>query len=297
MTVNQALLRSEVIVFRTALSIIAESLWWDDRDGLHWCDIDAGTLHTSAITGRPDGKDDCVLHLPPPVSAFQPTDNGDGFVFAGRDHVSVVSLDGATVLRLADFPQLPHRVRFNEAKCDPFGQFVVGGMSLDNDPSTAIYAVDVSGEVQTLIGGIGVSNGFEWSDDGRTMWFTDTASRSMYVADYSDTDELAGVRPFADGRMSDGLTRDVDGGFWNGIYDTGTVVHRDPDGQIDLEFDVPAGHVTSVAFGGTNLSTLFIATARENLTEAQLEYQPLTGSIFQVETATRGFPVRTFGTQ
>jgi sugar lactone lactonase YvrE len=253
-------------------------------------------LHTSAITGRTDGKDDRVLPLSPPVSAFQPTDDGDGFVFAGRDHVSVVSLDGTTVRRLADFPELPDRVRFNEAKCDPFGRFVVGGISLDNEPSTAIYSVDVAGEVRTLIDGIAVSNGFEWSDDGRTMWFTDTASRSMYVADYSETDPLAGVRPFADGRMSDGLTRDVDGGFWNGIYDTGTVVHRDPDGQIDLEFDVPAGHVTSVAFGGPNLSTLFIATARENLTEAQLGEQPLTGSLFEVDTTTRGFPVRTFGT-
>jgi sugar lactone lactonase YvrE len=294
--VNQILLRSEMSVFRTARSIIAESLWWDARDGLHWCDIDAGTLHTSALSGPADGRDDRVIRLPPPVSAFQPTGNGDGFVFAGRDHVSIASLDGTIIRRLASFNQLSDRVRFNEAKCDPFGRFVVGGMSLDNEPSTAIYAVDALGEVHTLIGGIGVSNGFEWSDDGRTMWFTDTASRSMYVAEYSEADELANIRPFADGRMSDGLTRDVDGGFWNGIYDTGTVVHRDSDGQIDLELDVPAGHVTSVALGGAELSTLFIATARENLTEAQLEAQTLTGSIFQVETETQGFPVRTFGT-
>jgi sugar lactone lactonase YvrE len=96
--------------------------------------------------------------------------------------------------------------------------------------------------------------------------------------------------------MSDGLARDADGGFWNGIYDSGHVAHWDANGTKDLEFDVPAGHVTSVGFGGADLSTLFIATARENLTEQQLEAQPLTGSIFQVETSTHGFPVRSFGT-
>jgi sugar lactone lactonase YvrE len=290
------LLRSEVALFREARSIIAESLWWNDRGDLRWCDIDAGTIHTSPLTGSVNGRDDRVVGSPAPLSAFQPVLNGGGFIFAGADYVAVVVNDGEPPRRLATVDHHSERIRFNEAKCDTAGRFVVGSMNLDGAPDAAIYSVDESGKVSTLIAGIGIANGFEWSDDGRTMWFTDTSTQTIYAGDYSDEGELSDVRVFVQGRASDGLVRDVEGGFWNGIYDSGTVVHWDASGTKDLEFDVPAGHVTSVALGGADLSTLFIGTARENLTEFELEAQPLTGSIFQVETTTRGFPVRSFGT-
>jgi sugar lactone lactonase YvrE len=290
------LLLSEVSVFRRARSIIAESIWWDGIDSLRWCDIDTGTIHTSSLGGSVEGESDRTFVLPAPVSAFQPTAHPHELVFAGADYVGIANEDSARVSRIAEFDHHTDRMRFNEAKCDPAGRFVVGSMNLDGDPDGAIYSVDDQGCILTLIGGIGVANGFEWSDDGTTMWFTDTSSQTIYEGDYSADGQLSEVRTFAHGRRSDGLARDVDGGFWNGIYDSGSVVHWNADGTNDLEFDVPAGHVTSVGFGGPNLSTLFIATAAENLTEQQLRVDPLTGSIFQVETATHGFPVRTFGT-
>jgi sugar lactone lactonase YvrE len=291
------LLRSEVSLFRQARSIIAESIWWDGTNSLRWCDIDTGTVYTSPLGGPVAGDEDRAVALSAPVSAFQPTAVAQEFVYSGGDYVAVSNEDGTGLRQLAKFDHHTDRMRFNEAKCDPAGRFVVGSMNLDGDPDGAIYSVDDHGSVLTLIGGIGVANGFEWSDDGTTMWFTDTSSQTIYEGDYSADGQLSDVRTFAHGRRSDGLARDVDGGFWNGIYDSGSVVHWNADGTNDLEFDVPAGHVTSVGFGGPNLSTLFIATAAENLTEQQLRAQPLTGSIFQVETSTHGFPVRSFGTQ
>jgi sugar lactone lactonase YvrE len=291
------LLRSPVSLFREARSIIAESIWWDGRDALRWCDIDTGILYTSPIDGSASGEDDREFTLPAPVSAFQPA-TGDGeFVFAGADYVALANDRTGETHRLAEFDHHSDRIRFNEAKCDPAGRFIVGSMNLDGDADGAIYSVDERGNVATLIGGVGVANGFEWSDDGRTMWFTDTSTKTIYSGKYSIDGQLSDVRVFASGLMSDGLARDAGGGFWNGVYDSGRVVHWNADGVQDLELDVPAGHVTSVGFGGAHLTTLFIATARENLTEQQLEARPLTGSIFRVETSTHGFPVRSFGTQ
>jgi sugar lactone lactonase YvrE len=290
------LLLSEVSVFRRANSIIAESIWWDGTHSLRWCDIDTGTIYSSSLDGSVEGEGDRTLVLPAPVGAFQPTAHPHELVFAGADYVAIANEDGARVDRIAEFDHHSERMRFNEAKCDPAGRFVVGSMNLEGNPDGAIYSVDEHGEVLTLIGGIGVANGFEWSDDGTTMWFTDTSSQTIYTGDYSSDGALTDVRTFVHGHRSDGLTRDADGGFWNGIYDSGSVIHWDADGTKDLELDVPAGHVTSVGFGGPTMSTLFIATARENLTEQQLRAEPLTGSIFQVETSTHGFPVRSFGT-
>jgi sugar lactone lactonase YvrE len=289
------LLRSDVSVFRRARSIIAESLWWDGT-AMRWCDIDAGLVYRSPLAGDADGSNDETLLFPPPVSAFQPLASADGIVISGADFVAIAGPVGEIPKVVAHVEHHSGRLRFNEAKCDPAGRFIAGSMSLDNELNGAIYSITEAGQVRILIGGVGVANGFEWSDDGRTMWFTDTATTTIYRGDYSAEGELHNVEPFVHGRMSDGLARDEDGGFWNGIYDSGHVVHWNSDGIPDLEFNVPGVHVTSVAFGGPERSTLFIATARENCTEQQLVEHPLTGSIFQVETTAHGYPVRAFGT-
>ncbi len=57
---------------------------------------------------------------------------------------------------------------------------------------------------------------------------------------------------------------------------------------------MPAPNVTSVAFGGDDLSTLFVGTARENLAEEQLERYPHSGAVFAVPTRVHGLPANTF---
>lgn len=283
----------EVTLFRRARSIIAESMWWNDGS-LEWCDITAGVVHRSANDGPIEGGDDEIVPLPPPLGAFQPTADGR-YVAASGSTVFRCERDGSNIENLASVDHRHAGIRFNEAKCDPFGRFVVGSMDVTTgDPDGAIYVVGSAGECETLIGGIGVANGFEWSADGTRMWFTDTAVSTIFVGDYG-RDGVRNIEPFSVGRQSDGLAIDVRGHFWNGVYDEGIVTELDETGTVIREIDIPAGHVTSVAFGGPDLSTLFVATASEKLTEEQLERQPLTGSLFTLSTTTRGYPVRVFG--
>jgi sugar lactone lactonase YvrE len=58
---------------------------------------------------------------------------------------------------------------------------------------------------------------------------------------------------------------------------------------------IPAPNVTSVGFGGPDLRTLFIGSARENLSESDLRDAPLSGSIFCVDLDVPGLPVGEFG--
>jgi sugar lactone lactonase YvrE len=294
-TVEHPLLRSDVRIFREARSIIAESLWSDATGDLNWCDIERGLLHSSALENPIDGTEDRVLHFAPPFTAFQPASDG-GFVFAGESAISTCGRDGSNQTELARVEHVHDGMRLNEGKCDPSGRFVIGSMNfLGEDRDAAIYSVSADGGVRVLTDDIAVANGFEWSDDGSRMFFTDTGQKTVFVGDYSSDGELSHVEPFITGAEVDGLTRDAEGGFWAGIYGTGRLTRFDAAGGTDLELDVPAGHVTAVAFGGVDRSTLFIATAREKLTEAQLEDQPLTGSIFALDTATHGFPPHAFG--
>jgi sugar lactone lactonase YvrE len=288
--------RTEATVFRETDAIIGESIWWNaEANAIEWCDITNGLMHRSPIDGPVDGSADRVLEFPPPLGAFQPR-RGGGFIGAGENFVFVCDEDGNDLQTIATVEHGHFGIRFNEGKCDPFGNFVVGSMDVTGEnPECAIYVVDPDGRVRPLVGGITVSNGFEWSDDGLRMYFTDTTAETIYAGDY-DGAELRNIEPFVVGQQSDGLARDVDGGFWNGINSEGLVVRWDAGGARTHEFPIPAGHTTSVAFGGPALSTLFIATAREKLTEEQLDQFPLTGSIFQLETSTRGYPVHSFGT-
>ncbi|GAB3293586.1 SMP-30/gluconolactonase/LRE family protein [Pseudoclavibacter terrae] len=288
---------SEPNVFRELRSVLVESIWWDARtDELAWVDITAGTFHRGRLDGARDGSDDRVVELPAPVSAIQPA-QGDGFVASLRDRIVELDADGHLTKTLASVEHSHGGIRFNEGKVDPFGRFVVGSMNTTStDPDGALYTFDADGTVRMLLGGFHTTNGLEWSDSGDTVYVTDTSTQTIYRAAYGPgPEDLGELEPFIRGRNSDGLARAVDGSFWNGIYGAGSVAHWSSDGDPLGDLSVPAPNVTSVAFGGEDLSTLFVGTARENLTEEGLTDAPLSGSIFAFEDTGRGRATHAFG--
>ncbi|AWG01874.1 SMP-30/gluconolactonase/LRE family protein [Clavibacter michiganensis subsp. insidiosus] len=287
---------SDLRVLRDARAILVESLWWDPAGDVMWNDITSGTLHRSPWTGAADGSDDTVLELPPPLASFQPADDG-GYVAGLGDRIVLVDREGRITRELARVEHAHGGIRMNEGKVDPAGRFVIGSMDVtDGEPDAAVYLIDGSGTLRTLLGGFAVTNGFEWTDGGRTMVLADTGQQTVYRAPYSADGELGELEHWIHGEMSDGLTLDADGYAWNGIYGAGKVIRWAPDGSKDLEIAIPAPNVTSVAFAGPDLRTLVIGTARENLTEEQLEEHPLSGGVFAIDTAVSGRPVNVFRT-
>ncbi|MBB2975904.1 sugar lactone lactonase YvrE [Microbacterium endophyticum] len=286
-------------VFRRGPAILVESLWWDARtEEMVWVDISAGTMHRGRLDGNVDGSDDRVVELPPPVSAVQPA-VGSGYVAALKDRVVALDSDGLIERTIAHVTHSHDGIRCNEGKVDPFGRFLVGSMDITTgEPDGTLVAVEADGSVRTLRGGFAVANGFEWSDSGDIMFVTDTATKTVYRASYSSDGKLGELEPYLVGRMSDGLVRRREGGFINGLYgESAAVLWGDADGTpaVSQEFAVSAPNVTSVAFGGPDLGSLFVGTARENLTEADLESHPLSGAIFRIDGVGHGYAVHTFG--
>ncbi|NYF13515.1 sugar lactone lactonase YvrE [Pseudoclavibacter sp. JAI123] len=287
----------EPSVFRELRSVLVESIWWDARtEELAWVDITEGTFHLGSLGGARDGSDDRISELPAPVSAIQPAAGG-GFVASLQDRIVELDAGGRLTKTLASVEHSHGGIRFNEGKVDPFGRFVVGSMNITSTaPDGALYTFDAEGTVRMLLGGFHTTNGLEWSESGDTMYVTDTSTQTIYRAAYGPgPDDLGELEPFIRGRNSDGLAHAVDGSFWNGIYGDGSVAHWSSDGDPLGDLSVPAPNVTSVAFGGDALSTLFVGTARENLTESDLVDAPLSGSIFAVEGVGRGRPASVFG--
>jgi sugar lactone lactonase YvrE len=115
--------------------------------------------------------------------------------------------------------------------------------------------------------------------------------KTIYTAAYGPAGLEGAPEVFHSGAAHDGLAIDADGWLWSAIYGEGVVVRYDDTGRERERHSFPAPNVTSVAFAGT---TLYVTSARENLTEEQLEAHPLSGSVFALETSTTGFAARVF---
>ena len=278
-------------VFSDARAVLAESVVWDPSGQLlRWTDITLGALHTADAHGIAVSS----VPLPPPLASFQPRASG-GFVAALGDSVVVTDAEGVIEREIARVEHATAGIRFNEGKCDPFGRFLVGSMNLTTgEPDGALYSIEPDGTTRLLRGGFGVTNGIEWSDDGSTMYVTDTSVSTVFRASYGPDGALGELEPFVVGAAHDGLVRDDEGCFWSAIYGAGRVERYGADGSHLETVELPAPNVTSVAFGGPDMSTLFVGTARENLTEEQLEQSPASGAVLAVPTRVHGFPANTF---
>ena len=98
-----------------------------------------------------------------------------------------------------------------------------------------------------------------------------------------------------EGGQQNGATVDADGFVWNAHIFAGRVVRYDPHGQIERAIKVPTPQVTSCAFGGRDLNTLYITTASMRMNREDLFTDPLAGSLFAIQTDVCGLPEPSFG--
>jgi sugar lactone lactonase YvrE len=271
---------------------LGEGPVWDPGRGLlWWVDILAGHVHaidpgTGARTWFEAGD---------PVGAVGLTRSG-GLVLALVDGFALADHDGQRLTRLPGFSIDRTVIRFNDGKPDPWGNFIVGTMAWDEtgNPPGSLYRLSPDGTVAELFGGVGLSNGLDWTGDRKLFYYADSNSGRVDLFDTEpDTGALSGRRPFVtvpdtDG-IPDGLTLDAEGCLWLAIWGSGEVRRFTPEGRLDTVVRLPARQVTSSAFGGPGLGTLYITTAWEGLSPADRAEQPHAGDIF---ACTPGMPGR-----
>jgi len=277
-----------------ARAFLGEGPVWDARIGrIAWVDILAGRLHLTALDGATR-----TIQLPSPVGCVVPRASG-GWVAALADGFWAVTEDGVTG-RLADVQSDRPDLRFNDGKCDPSGRFWAGTMALDHRPGAgALYRLDPDLTVHRMLDDVSISNGLDWSLDGRTMYYVDTPTRRIDAFDFDPVSgSISGRRGFAtidraDG-APDGLTVDAEGGLWLALWDGWRVRRYRPDGSVDREIRYPCSEVSCPVFGGTALDELYVTTAWELLDEARHAAEPHAGGLFRVHPGVRGRPPNAF---
>jgi sugar lactone lactonase YvrE len=273
---------------------LAEGPVWDPRLGvLRWVDILAGHVHSvDPDTGERDWFD-----AGDPVGAVGLT-SSDGLVLALVDRFGLYN--GSEVTRFGEFSADRSVVRFNDGKPDPWGSFWAGTMAWEEGaPGGALYRLAPDGTVTTMVTDVALSNGLDWSDDRRTFYFADSLSGGVDAFECDpETGVLGARRRFvtvpATGCLPDGLTLDSDGCLWVAVFGSGELRRYTPDGRLGTIVRLPARQVTSAAFGGPDLGTLYITTARENFTEADRRAEPHAGDIFACVPGVSGRPPNRF---
>jgi sugar lactone lactonase YvrE len=143
--------------------------------------------------------------------------------------------------------------------------------------------------------GFTISNGIGWGPDDRTMYFTDTPSRRIYRYDFdATTGGIANRRVFVEAEPGhggpDGMTVDAEGFVWSAQFDRWCIHRYAPDGTLDRAVRMPVQRPTTCMFGGPDLATLYVTSARMDLADAALAAQPQAGGVFALEPGVRGLP-------
>ena len=276
-------------VFRAAGAHLAECPVWTPDGYLTWVDAFAGKVHTSALD---DPARDRVAAHDGTVGSVIPVADGT-WVIGLNQQVWLTDAAGARSRLLAEIGHSHPDHHLNDAKADPDGRLVIGSVNERKGTPTAGLFQLTPGGYRTLRGAMQLSNGLDWSPDARTFYFTDSDARLIFSADYHDG-SLSGEKVFARvaGGLPDGLAVDADGCVWSAVWGAGRIDRYAPDGRMISTLRVPAPHVTSLTFGGRDLSTLFITTARDGLGPRELEAAPGSGSLFMVQASVPGQPVR-----
>jgi L-arabinonolactonase len=215
-----------------------------------------------------------------------------GFVVAGEAGFATWKPETGELTPLSHPEADRPLTRFNDGAVDPGGRFWAGTMTPKGFESS-LYRLDPDHSVHRMEGEIGISNGIDWSPDGKTMYFTDSPRKLIYFYDFdAKSGAIENRRIWVDSTdqpgVPDGLCVDAEGCVWSARWDGWCVSRYDPQGKLILEIPTPVQRPTSCAFGGQDLSILFISSAWTELTQNEHRNQPLAGNLFAVACDTAG---------
>ena len=246
------------------------TLYWTDITGKRFYRLDWATCkHELLQSGFEVGG-----------YAFQ---ESGGFVVANSQGIWL--WDGAGAPRLMITEADGTKCQMNDCIADPQGRLLAGSWfydpGRDDYPLGYLLRIDTDGSAHVVDEGIHLANGLGFSPDRRTLYFNDSAQGLVYAYDYRESDgQVANRRVFkrfspGEG-LPDGLTVDALGFVWCALWFGGALVRMDPDGKVERKIEIPAKQTSSLTFGGSGCTDIFVTTAGlpDSLPLAPPGYQP-----------------------
>jgi sugar lactone lactonase YvrE len=291
---------TEITPLPVAPSLLGESpLWHPQEQCLYWCDIPSHRLNRF----DPATQQHTHWDFDTDVACCAPLLEG-GLLLALRSGLLQFNPASGQRHRLTKPPYDPAQERFNDGKADAQGRFWVGTIYEPRAPAlAALYRYD-AGELVKMAGDITVSNGLAWSLDGATLFWSDTTSHTVFAFDADPADgSLSRQRVLASfprkqpgqdlagyGGRPDGAAVDAEGCYWVAMFEGARLLRLSPAGEVLGELRLPVRCPTMPAFGGADLKTLYITTARHKRPADELAREPWAGCVLQLRVGVPGLP-------
>ena len=279
---------------------LGEGILWDERDqSVLWLDV---PMPSKLHRWYPDsGKYQSWL-MPEMITCMTVKENG-GLLVASHFGLNDFDFLNGELTQIIEIEKKYPNNRCNDGASDRNGRFWFGTMQNNissdakniefNQSSGSIYRYDANKSLHSMKTDIGCPNTFVWSPDNTKMYFTDTLTGWISEFEYQHDDGLINNSKnfaYSDRGYPDGSTIDSEGGLWNCRWEGGCVIRFAPDGSIDHIVEVPVQRVTSCTFGGKDLDTLYITTARWDMSEQEISENPNAGSLYAAVPGVKGLP-------
>ena len=283
-------------VVHDAPMLVGESPTWHEvESALYWVDINGLTVNrvhpaSGKFTSWKMGSEPSALAV----------DGDNNLMVATRKGLICLNTTSGKETPVADAPYDTAIVRFNDGRVDPAGRFWIGTMYEPRDqPAAEMYVLEHGQLRRAWAGGMTNSNGLAWSLDGRTMFHADTTTHRIDCYDFDpDTGVQSNGRTLLSfptdksaagyGGRPDGATVDSEGAYWVAMFEGGRILRIAPDGEILRELALPLRCPTSVAFGGSDLRTLYITSASHGRSADELAKYPLSGKVLSIRVDVAG---------
>lgn len=271
-------------------------LWHEAENALYWVDISEKTVHRWQASS---GAHTSWL-MPSDAACIAKAEHGGLIVALRTGFVHLDTLSGA-ISEIASAPYDTSRMRFNDGKVDARGRFWVGSMYEPRDQQLGEMFCLEHGKIRTIwSGGMTLSNGLAFHYETNSVLHADTTSHSVRRFPLNleqgtvDTTQMQVVKQFSMDKQNnyggrpDGAAIDSAGNYWIAMFEGGRVLCLSPTGELLQEIALPVRCPTMVAFGGEDMRTLFITSARHNRSAAEIEQFPLSGCILAVNLSISG---------
>ena len=268
---------------------LGEGLLWDERnETIMWVDAFVKIINTynPATKTLIERKYDSL------VTSIAKRESGGYVVAAGLKLIVLnenLDVTGTSPLEMPN-----ENVRTNDGNVDINGNYWVGCFANDAKPKQGnLRRISPNLESKVFLKDISIANGMDWSPDNKICYYIDTptkkVSRFNFNIETSDFEgELEAIDVSQYSGAPDGMCVDAAGNLWVAFWGGGCVRSFSPTGELLAQVDVAATLVTNCAFGGADLSTLYITCAIPSYEDFVKGEEPLAGSLFKADVGAKG---------
>jgi sugar lactone lactonase YvrE len=185
----------------------------------------------------------------------------------------------------------------NDGSADPWGRFWIGSFAINEEVGRgSLYRFHESSGTETVMANVTISNGLGWSADARTMYFVDSGPGTVCAFDVDANGDVSNQRVLVQFDVTnegtpDGLCMDAEGALWLAVWGGYEVRRYSPSGEQLARVQISTAQPSCCTIGGANGTTLYVTTAREDMSDELLEREADAGRLFTVDVGVAGTPL------